>query len=267
MRAALAALLLLLAVPAGAEKFDVETREFYSRNKAFRLSVGYSGSGGGGRARAELYGASGKKISAFEADRPPFMATVSGDGRRLIFFCGSWGQSVTIFTLNVHAASGELLASHQAPMEGPAGEDFSEDHSVYAVGADQGDNRTIFLLETAKGRLLWKKKFKEKLLGLKLSGAGSRLLAVFDGAGDSYRAVVFDKAGKELGSAVIKTANNLTPRVFSRDGGEFELWEDRTVYSEKDGYWHAKLVKKRFFRLAVGGVEETGSKELYEDFK
>lgn len=267
MRALLAALLLLPAAALSAQKFDKETREFSSRNGAYRVNVSYAGTGGGGRARAALASAEGKKISAFETDRAPFTVTVSGDGRRLFFFCGSWGHNVSIYTLDIYSASGERLASHQVKMGGTAGEDFSADYSLYALGADQDGAPSILLIDAGTGKLLWRKPFRERLAGLKLSGAGARLLALFSGEGKKRRAVVFDRAGRELGSIQLTTANNLSPRFFNRDGSEFELWEDRTVYDEKDGYWHAKLVKKRFFRLSSSGVEAIGSKDLYEDYK
>ncbi|OGR77009.1 MAG: hypothetical protein A2X32_06925 [Elusimicrobia bacterium GWC2_64_44] len=265
MKALLAALLLLPAC-ASAENFDKETRDFSSKNKAFRLAVSYSGTGGAGRARAVLTGAGGKNISSFEADRPPFSVTLSGDGRRLFFFFGAWGQSVSIFGVDVYSSAGERLASHQVRMDGPAGEDFSDDNSVYALGTEQAGARAILLFDVKSGRLLWNKKFKERLAGLKFSGDGSRLLALFsvDGA---WRPVIYDKAGRELGRAELKGTGHLAPRVFSRDGTAFELWEDRTVFNEKDGYWHARLVKKRYFRLAAGGIEPDGVKDFDEEYR
>jgi hypothetical protein len=262
--AALLALFLCGAAPA--EKPEVETREFSSANRAFILKAAYSGKGGWGSARLELYGASGKKISSFEAESPPFTVAVSGDGRRLIFFCGSWGQAVNIYTLKVHAASGELLATHKLEMSGPAGEDFSADSSVYAVAADQGDKRVILVLDSATGKALWRKSFKEKLAGLKLSPSGDRLLAIFPSAGGS-RASVFDRKGAELGSVTVKTGNSLVPRGFTGGGSGFELWEEGTVYDEKDGYWHAKLLKKRYYGLTSSGVKETSVKEVNEYLK
>lgn len=266
MKALLAALLLLPAC-AHAESFGRETRDFSSRNKAFQLAVSYSGTGGAGRARAVLTGAGGKKISSFETDRPPFSVTISGDGRRLFFFCGAWGQSVSIFGVDVYSAAGARLASHQVRMDGPAGEDFSEDNSVYALGTEQGGSRALLLFDVNSGRLLWSKKFKERLAGLKLSGDGSRLLVLFSGEGAGWRPVIYDRAGKEVGRAEVKGTGHLAPRVFSRDGSAFELWEDRTVYDPKDGYWHAKLVKKRYFRLTAGGIEADGVKDFDEDYK
>jgi len=262
-----AALLLPLCLcGAAAVKFDAETREFASSNRAFVLKADYSARGGWGPARLELRTAAGKKVSSFVADSPPFTAAVSGDGRRFIFFCGAWGQAVSIYTLNVHAASGELLATHKLEMSGPAGEDFSADYSVYAVGANQGDKRVILALETTGGKALWRAEFKENLAGLKLSPSGDRLLAVFrlDGAS---RAAVFDRKGKALGSVTVKTGNALVPRGFTAGGAGFELWEEATIYDEKDGYWHAKLLKKRYYALTPSGVKETEVKEVNEYLK
>ena len=268
MKKALALLLAVFCLAAARDKkFSVETREFASKNNAFKLTAGYSGEGGDGRARLELTGAAGRKISVFETERAPFTVTISGDGRRLFLFCGSWWQRVSIFSLNVHNSSGALLASHQLKMQGPAGEDFSENYSVYAIGADQGSSWTILVLNAETGKTLWRSKFRERLAGLKLSGSGERLLAVFIPGEKSRRAVVFDKSGKELWSREIATGNNLTPKVFSRDGSEFELWEDRMVYNEKDGYWHDKLLKKRSYRFTPEGVKETGAGEFNEDMK
>jgi hypothetical protein len=268
VKGTLAALLLLFcAAAARAEDFGLETREFSSRNNHFRLAVGYSGRGGLGRARLELSGAAGKKISVFEAERPPFAVTISDDGRRLFFFCGAWGQMVTIYTLNVHEASGALLASHQVEMLGPAGEDFSADHSIYALGADHGSAWSILVLNTEDGKLLWRKKFKQRLAGLKLSGSGKRLLAVFMPGKNKRRAVVFDRSGKELWSREIATGNNLSPRVFSGDGSAFELWEDRMVYDEKTGFWRNKTMKKRSFRFTRDGVVEAGAREVKEEME
>ncbi len=260
MKKILAALLLLSGPAAArAENFNKDTREFYSKNGIYTLKAGYSAQGGGGRARLELRGAAGKKISVFESERAPFTVTISGDGQRLFFFCGAWGQSVTIYTLNVHSSAGELLAGHQVQMQGPAGEDFSEDFSVYALGADQGSAWSILVLNTESGDLLWRKKFKEKLVGLKLSGSGERLLAVFVAGEGRRRAVVFDKEGKELWSRALATENNLVPKVFSGDGSELEIWESRMVYDEKDGYWHDRVLKKHTYRFAPDGEEEAAA--------
>lgn len=268
MKALLACALLALAcAPAGAEKFGAEKREFSSPNRKYSAAVAYSGINGGGRARLELRGASGKQISVFESDSAPFTVTVSDDGQRLFLFCGAWGQAVKLFTLKVHAASGELLAQHQLPMDGPAGESFSEDGAVYAVGADQGDKRAVLVLDAGTGRALWRKTFKERLSGLKLAASGGKLLAVFVTGEGRRRAVVFDRAGAELWRGEIKTSNNLTPRIFGRGGAEFELWEDRMVYDERDGYWHNRLLKKRSYRFEGGAVREIAVKELNEAFK
>lgn len=264
MKRLLAALLLLPAF-CGAEQFDKEVRDFASRNGQYQLKVGYSGTGGAGRARAVLTGPGGKKLSAFEAGRPPFSVSIPDDGRRLFFFCGAWGQSVSIFALEVYSQAGEKLASHQLQMTGPAGEDFSADGSVYALGAEQGGTRTLMLFDAGSGKLLWKKKTADRLDGLKLSGDGSRLLALYSRSAD-WLAVVYNKAGAEAGRVAVASNNNLTPRSFSRDGSSFELWENTNVF-EKDGYFHAKLVKKRTYRLTPSGIEAAGSKDLYEDFR
>lgn len=262
MKKALAASLLLFCLGAvRAEDFGVDTREFASGNNAFRAKVGYSDRGGGGRASLELSGESGEKISSFEAERAPFTVTISGDGKRLFFFCGAWGQSVSIYTLNVHDASGALLAGHQVRMQGPAGEDFSDDYSVYALGADQGQAWSILVLNSENGELLWRKKFKERLGGLKLSGSGNRLLAVFITGQKSRRVVVFDNKGKELRRVNIATGNDLVAKAFSEDGSELELWEDKMVYDEKDGFWHDKVLKKHSYRLTEDGVEELSPKK------
>ena len=260
MKKILAAILLFsLQAAARAENFNAFSREFYSKNGIYTLKVGYSGQGGGGRARLELRGAAGKKISVFESDRAPFTVTISGDGQRLFFFCGSWGQSVNIYTLDVHSASGELLASHQVQMQGSAGEDFSEDHSVYAFGEDRGTEWNILVLDSEDGALRWKKKFKQKLVGLKLSGSGERLLALFVTGENGRRAVIFDKAGKELWRRELATGNNLLPKAFSGDGSELEIWESRMIYDEKDGYWHDTALKKHLYRFGTDGAEEGSS--------
>lgn len=266
MKITLAALLFLSCLGAArAEKFDVETRDFASKNKEFRLTVGYSGRGGGGRARLDLFTAAGKKISRFETDPAPFTVTISDDGHRLFLFFGSWGQQVTVYSLGVYDASGTKLAGHQVEMQGPAGEDFSGDNSVYALGADKGSAWAILVLNAETGKLFWRKNFKERLTGLKLSGSGKKLLAVFMPGRDKRRAVVFDKSGKELWSTEIATDNNLSPKVFDGDGSGFELWEDKMVYDDKDGFWHDKLLKKRAYRFTSEGVEEVSAKEAKEE--
>lgn len=264
MKGLLAALLLLPALCA-AERFDKEVRDFASRNNQYQLKVGYSGAGGAGRARAVLTGPDGKKLSTFETDRPPFSVSIPDDGRRLFFFCGAWGQSVSIFAVEIYSQAGERLASHPLQMAGPAGEDFSADGSVYALGADQGASSAVLLFDAGSGKLLWKKKSGDRLAGLKLSGDGSRLLALYSRRAD-WLAVVYTKAGGEAGRAAVTSKNNLTARPFTRDGSSFELWENTNVF-EKDGYFHAKLVKKRTYRLTPSGLEAAGSKDLYEDFR
>lgn len=264
MKRLLAALLLAPAL-CGAEQFDKQVRDFSSRDGKYQLRVGYSGSGGAGRARATLSGPDGRKISTFETDRPPFSVSIPGGGRRLFFFCGAWGQSVSIFGVEVFSQAGEKLAWHPLQMSGTAGEDFSDDGSVYALGADQGGTRSVLLFDAGTGKLLWKKKSPDKLAGLKLSGDGSRLLALYARKAD-WLAVVYGKAGGEIGRAAVESDNNLTPRAFSRDGTSFELWENTNVF-EKDGYFHAKLVKKRSYRLTPSGIEAAGVRDLYEDFR
>jgi WD40 repeat protein len=268
LKTALAVLLAVLCSSlAASEDFSSETREFLSANKAFSVKAAYSGSGGGGRARIELRRASGKTISAFVADPPPFSVTVSDDGRRLFMLCGFWGQTVSLHRLDVYSSLGKRLATHQLSMSGSAGEDLSEDSSVYAIGAEQDGEHTIFVLDSSSGKALWRGKFKEKISGLKLSGDGKMLLAVFVAGDASRRVALFDRSGKEMWGQVIKTSHSLLPRVFSADGSAFELWEGKTVYEEKDGYYHAKVVKKRYYRVRGATVKETGVKDLFEDLK
>jgi len=260
-------LLLSCASSAGAAEFNAETREFASRNNAFRLKVGYSGTNGGGRAKLELRDSEGKRLSVFEAGSAPFSVTVSDNGERLFLFCGSWGQTVQLSSLNVYKGSGAFLASHRLNMLGAAGEAFSGNGSVYALGADHGSSWTILVLNTESGKTRWSRKFRERLVGLKLSGSGERLLAVFTPAEGRHRAAIFDKSGKEIWTRAVNTKNDLSPAVFSQDGNKFELWEKGAVYREEDENWHATLLKKHFYRFTPKGVRETGVKELNEEFK
>lgn len=249
---------------ARAVKFDVESREFVSSNKAYRLKVDYSASGGGGRARFELSTAAGKKLSSFETLRAPFSVTISGDGRRLFALNGFWSQQVTITDMNVYTSAGKVLARHDVRMVGPSGEDFSSDLAVYALGADPGQGGAIYVLDTATGGLRWSKKFKERVAGLKLSPDGTRLAAVFSAGPGAFRAALFDAEGTETWHAVIKTRNNLVPRLFSADGEEFELWEGKMVYDEKVDYYRDTIVKKHRFRLTPDGAEEISAEEVNE---
>ncbi|OGR66010.1 MAG: hypothetical protein A2X31_12380 [Elusimicrobia bacterium GWB2_63_22] len=243
---------------ARADKFSVESREFVSANKAYRLKVDYAGTGGGGSARFELMDKAGKRLSLFESRRAPFSVTISGDGRRLFALNGFWSQQVTITDMNVYSAAGKVLARHDIRMIGPAGEDFSSDSSVYALGADPGKGGAIYVFDAATGSLRWSKKFKEKVAGVKLSGDGARLAAVFLAGPKAFRAAVFENDGSEAWHTVIKTANNLTPRRFSADGEEFELWEGKMVYDEKVDYYRDTTVKKHRFRFTPSGVEPAG---------
>lgn len=258
----LAALAALLAAPGFcAGDFSADSREFVSSNKAYRLQVDYAASGGGGPARFTLKSKAGKTISVFESRRAPFSVTVSGDGRRLFALNGFWAQQVGISDMNVYDRAGKVLARHNISMVGPAGEDFSRDFSVYALGADPGKGGAIYVFDAATGGLRWSRKFKERVTGLKLSGDGSRLAAVFLSGKGGYRAVVFESDGAEAGSAAIKTSNNLTPQRFSADGEELELWEGRMVYDEKVDYYRDTVVKKRRFALSGGGLEEQAGAE------
>jgi len=246
------------------EEFGADSREFVSANKAYRLKVDYSGTGGGGRARFELLTKAGKRISIFESKRAPFSVTISGDGRRLFALNGFWSQQVSITDLNVYSAAGKVLARHDVRMIGPCGEDFSGDFSVYALAADPGQGGAIYVFDAATGSLRWSKKFKERVAGLKLSGDGARLAAVFSAGPGAYRAAVYGPDGAEAWQAVIKTRNNLVPRLFSADGEEFELWEGKMVYDEKVDYYRDTIVKKRRFRLTGNGAEEISVKEVNE---
>lgn len=251
-----AALLLCLAGPAAAQGSGAEPREFASGDGRYRVAVTYSGAGGAGDARLDVSGPGGKKISSFVSGSAPFTVTVSPDGSRLFLFCGSWGQMVQLYTLQVFSAEGRRLASHRLPMSGPAGESFSGDGSVYAVGADQADRRVVLALDARSGKELWRREFKERISGLKLSGDGRRLLAVLQ-AGDAARKVaVLGPGGKEVWSGTVKTSSSLTPRDFPGRGEAFELWEERAVYDEADGYWHNRVVKKRRFLLEDGAYRE-----------
>ena len=250
-----------------AEKFEMESREFVSANKAYVLKVDYSGPGGSGRARFRLSGASGKNISSFESMRAPFSVTVSGDGRRLFALNGFWSHSVSITDLSVYNSSGKVLASHEVRMLGPSGEDFSGDLSRYALAADPGQGGVIYVLNSETGRILWKKSFKERVSGLKLSGDGSRLVAVFAGGQNSSQVAVFGNDGAEDWRGVIRTKNNLVPKVVSADGGEFELWEGKMVYDEKVDYYRDTVLKKRHFRFAGAAAEQVSVEEVNEPAK
>ncbi len=255
------------AAAVSSDTFNAETREFVSANKEFKVTVSYSGAGGGGRARIDLRRVSGRKISSFVADPPPFSVTVSGDGLRLFMSCGFWSRAVSIFKLDVYSSEGKRLATHQLRMSGPAGEDLSADQSVYALGAENDGTYTILVLDAGTGKALWRGKFREKLSGLKLSGTGKMLLAVFTAGDGARRAALFDRAGKELWNTTVKTPHALIPRVFSADDSAFELWEGKTVYDDKDGYYHAKVVRKRYYSVKGQAVKETGVKSLFEDLK
>lgn len=252
-----AALAALLAAPAFcAGDFSADSREFVSSNKAYRLQVDYAASGGGGPARFTLKNKAGKQLSVFETRRAPFSVTISGDGRRLFALNGFWAQQVGISDINVYDAAGKVLARHNINMVGPAGEEFSRDFSVYALGADPGQGGAIYVFDAGTGALRWSKKFKERVTGLKLSADGSRLAAVFLSGKGGYRAVVFESDGAEAGSARVRTPNNLTPQRFSADGEELELWEGKMVYDEKVDYYRDTVVKKRRFVLSGGALEE-----------
>lgn len=258
----LAALALLAVSPAFCEGgFGAESREFASANKAYRLKVDYAGTGGGGRARFELLNKAGKRLSLFESRRAPFSVTVSGDGRRLFALNGFWSQQVTITDMNVYSAAGKVLARHDIRMIGPSGEDFSSDFSVYALGADPGQGGAIYVFDAATGALRWSKKFKQKVTGIKLSPDGARLAAVFSAGPGAYRAAIYEADGAEAWQTVIKTPNNLTPRRFSADGEEFELWEGKMVYDEKVDYYRDTTVKKRRFIFTPSGVEPADDAE------
>ncbi len=249
---------------ARAPKFEAESREFISANKAYHVKVDYSASGGGGRARLEFRSASGKKLSVFETRRAPFSVTISGDGRRLFALNGFWSQSVTITDMVIYNSAGKVLATHDVRMVGPSGEDFSGDYSVYALGADPGQGGALYVFNSESGSLLWKKKFKERVSGLKLSGDGARLVAVFSAGKDSYKVSVFEKDGSEAWRGLIKTKNNLIPRVVSSGGEEFELWEGKMVYDEKVDYYRDTILKKRRFRFTSSGAEQVDVKEVNE---
>jgi len=240
---------------ARADKFNVESREFVSANKAYRLKVDYAGTGGAGAARFKLMNKAGKRLSLFESRRAPFSVTISGDGRRLFALNGFWSQQVGISDMNVYNAAGKVLARHDVRMIGPAGEDFSSDYAVYALGADPGQGAAIYVFDCATGGLRWSKKFKEKLTGIKLSGDGSRLAAVFSTGKGAFRAVVYDSEGSEAGQTLVRTPNNLTPKRFSADGEELELWEGKMVYDEKVDYYRDTTVRKRRFIFTPSGVE------------
>jgi hypothetical protein len=257
----IAAAAALLACPAFAADFSADSREFVSSNKRYRLQVDYAAIGGGGPARFELKDKGGKKISVFESRRAPFSVSISGDGRRLFALNGVWSQQVAITDMNIYDRSGKVLARHDVRMIGPCGEDFSADFSVYALGADPGQGAIVYVFDSATGALRWKKHFKEKMNGLKLSGDGARLAVVLAAGKNSYRAVVFGADGAEEASVAVKTPNNLTPQRFSADGEELELWEGKMVYDEKVDYYRDTVVKKRRYTLSGGALEEASPAE------
>lgn len=264
--AAFLALLLPVAAFCGG-RFGADTREFDNRNGGYRVKVEYSARGGAGPARLTLKDPSGKTVSVFETASAPFSVDVSSDGSRLVSFDGRWGQSVEITGLSVYSSEGKLLGNHAVSMVGPAGQGFSSDFSVYAAGADRGRTGAVYVLSAADGRLLWNRTFKEKLNGLKLSGDGKKLLIVFIAGDKRYRAALFDAAGRQYWEKLFATRNNLFPRSVSADGSSFELWEDRMIYREADGYYHDTLLLKRSFSAGPEGVRETGSKKVREDIK
>jgi len=166
--------------------------------------------------------------------------------------------------MNVYSSAGKVLARHDLRMIGPSGEDFSRDFSVYALGADPGQGGAIYVFNCETGQLRWKKKFKERLSGLKLSGDGARLVAVFSAGEGVFRTAVLESDGREAWHGVIKTKNNLVPRVVSADGDEFELWEGKMVYDPKVDYYRDTVLKKRRFRFTGSGAEQVEVKDVNE---
>lgn len=261
----LAALLLCAALSPAFAAGPAETRDFFSADRSFRVSVDYYGTNGSGKAAVTVSGSLGKKLSSFKTDLPPFSVTVSGDGRRLFFFCGSWGQSVSLYLLEVYSSKGKKLASHRLRMNGPSGEGFSGDGRLYAVGASGEGKNTLMVLHTETGKAAWRKTFKERLFDLRLAGTGGRLLAVFEAGTRRRRAVLFGPGGDSEWSAVIKTGRDLLPRALDEEG--FELWEAGTVYNEEDGYWHARLLKKRYYSITEDGVTPGEVRALNEELR
>lgn len=255
-----AALLLCAALSAPAAASPSETQDFYSADRAVRVTVEYYGSNGSGEASVSVRGASGGKLSSFRTDLPPFSVTVSGDGSRLFFFCGSWGQSVSIYLMEVYSSGGRKLASHKLRMSGPSGEGFSADGRLYAVGASDSGRDTVLVVNVDTGKAVWRKSFKERLSGLRLADSGGSLLAVFEPAAGGRRAALFGPSGEEVWSETLKTGRDLLPKVLNKK--HFELWEEGAVYDKNDGYWHARLLRKRLYRITGKGVVPEGVLEV-----
>jgi len=268
MKALLAVLFLLSALPTAycAGKFSADSREFGKR-VGYRLTVDYAETGGLGPARFTLRDPAGKTVSVFEEERAPFTVTISGDGKRLIAFNGWWGQTVSITNICVYSSDGKLLQKHKLSMEGPAGEDFSSDLGVYSIGANRDGAGAVYVLSTSDGKLLWSRAFKEKLNGVKLSGDGKRLLIVLLAGEKKYRAALFDEAGEQCWEKVFSTRNNIFPRSVNGDGSEFQLWEDRLIYKQADGYYHDTVLLKRSFRASSSGVREIKAETVREEVK
>jgi hypothetical protein len=263
-----ALLLLTAAAPAFcAGKFSADTREFGKRSGGYKASVEYAELGGAGPARFTLTDPAGKKVSVFETERAPFTVSLSGDGKRLIAFNGWWGQSVLISNMCVYASDGKLLGRHKISMIGPAGEDFSADNSVYAVGADQGEKGAVYVVSAADGRMLWTATFAEKLNGLKLSGDGKLVLIIFRSGEKRYRVGLYDLAGKRRWERTFDTRNNLFARSVNADGSSFELWEDRMLPKGTDGMYYDTVLLKRYFSSGAGGIAETKTVKVREEVK
>lgn len=263
IRLKLPAAALLIALAAALPAAGQGAREFASPDGRWRVLVSPLRQGG---ARVSLPASGGAPAASFTAARAPFSVSVAPGGGRLIFLCGSGGQSVHIYALDVYDRAGRLLASHPVSMTGTAGEDFSADGSAYAIAGEADGERTIYVLHTGTGKLAWKRAVKGRPGGLKLSGDGRRLLALLPEKG-GWLVEAFGPGGRPAGSAPLRTANEASLRAVSSDGGSFEVWEARPVYSEADGYWHARLVKKNYFRAAGGRVEPAGSREFDEEFR
>jgi outer membrane protein assembly factor BamB len=267
MRTLLALLLLCSALPCRAgDKQWKDTREF-GKTAGYKVKVDYEEMGGQGGARFSLLDPAGKVLSVFSETRAPFTVSISGDGKRLIAYNGWWSQSVSITNMCVYASDGRLLQKHKLSMAAPAGEDFSADQTVYAAGADQGETAAVYVLSTADGKMLWTKVFKEKINGLKLSGDGKRLLIIFRSGERAFRAALFNAAGEQLWQERISTRNNLFPRSINADGSAFELWEDRMLYKESDGYYHDTVLLKRGFGPGKNGPEELRQEKVKEEMK
>ncbi len=234
--------------------------EYSSKNGEYTVEVDSDFSREAGKAHYKVKDASGEIISKFETDLSPIVIIPLNNGKRIIGFYGSVGQTVVITQLRFYSMKGKFIKRHRILATGSGGQDISDNGEYYTYSWRYDKKSGFDLFDTQTGEKIWSKSFKKLLNGVKISGDGQWILIMFT-QGKVNEIQLLDNEGDLKWSGIIKTRNICSITSINEDGSLFEVTEYKMVHNEKDGYMHRTLMKKTVY--ANNGEEVEIEKTIF----